>query len=408
MSFKNLGLTEELVKAVSVKGYKNPTPIQKQAIPAVLSGIDVLGGAQTGTGKTAAFTLPILQILSEQKYKSSIPRVLILTPTRELAAQVGGSVKLYGKGLPFRSSVVFGGVNINAQKRELRRGADIVVATPGRLLDHAGQGSINLSQVKILVLDEADRMLDMGFINDIKRITKLLPKKRQNLLFSATYSAEIRELSKNLLNNPLQIETEARNTAAETVRQIVHPVEQARKKELLVQLINNEKWPQVLVFTRTKHGAYKLAKHLVVKGVNAAAIHGDKTQSARTKTLAEFKSGMTQILVATDIASRGLDINLLPFVVNYDLPYVPEDYIHRIGRTGRAGAEGIAVSFVSSGEKKLLNGIEKLLKRKLDVNVVPGFDSGPVNHTKKSDGIYKGGKRNKRRRRFKNRRVVTA
>lgn len=407
MSFKNLGLTAELKNAVSAKGYKHPTPIQKQAIPAVLSGRDVLGGAQTGTGKTAAFTLPILQILSEQKYKSQIPRVLILTPTRELASQVHSSVQAYGKGLQLRFSAIYGGVNINSQKKELRRGADITIATPGRLLDHARQGSINLSQIQILVLDEADRMLDMGFIPDIRRIIKLLPHKRQNLLFSATYSKEIRELSGEILVNPLQIEAEARNTAAETVKQVVHPVEQARKKELLVQLIKSEQWSQTLVFTRTKHGANKLAKQLKVKGINAAAIHGDKTQSIRTRTLAEFKNGIIQTLVATDIASRGLDINLLPFVVNYDMPYVPEDYIHRIGRTGRAGAEGRAVSFVSNNEKKLLNGIEKLLKRKLEVNTVPGFENVSFTHPEElTTGKKKYNKRRRNRKRFNSRKPV--
>jgi ATP-dependent RNA helicase RhlE len=405
MSFKNLGLTAELIKAVSAKGYKHPTPIQKKAIPAVLSKMDVLGGAQTGTGKTAAFTLPILQILAQQKYKSQIPRVLILTPTRELALQVHGSVRAYGKELPFRSVAVFGGVNINSQKRELRRGADISVATPGRLLDHAGQGSINLSQIQILVLDEADRMLDMGFINDIKRIIRLLPRKRQNLLFSATYSQEIRELSKNILNNPLQIETEARNTAAETVRQIVHPVEQSRKKELLVQLINGEQWQQVLVFTRTKHGANKLAKYLNREGLKAAAIHGDKTQSVRTRTLSDFKNNDIQTLVATDIASRGLDINLLPYVVNYDLPHVPEDYVHRIGRTGRAGSRGMAVSFVSSAEKKLLSGIEKLLKKKIEVNNIPGFN---LSNTQKTENNGRNPARRKRKRNYRKYKAVIA
>ena len=407
MSFNNLGLTAELLSAVSAKGYTSPTPIQKQAIPAILANRDVLGGAQTGTGKTAAFALPILQILNKQKYKSRHPRALILTPTRELAAQVGESVRTYGMKLSLRSAIIFGGVNINPQKSQLRNGIDILVATPGRLLDHTRQGTLNLSRIEILVLDEADRMLDMGFIHDIKKILKLLPQKRQNLLFSATYSNEIKKLSQGLLNNAEYIEVASRNTAAETVSQIVHPVARTKKRELLSQLIRKQEWTQVLVFTRTKHGANRLAKQLISDGINAAAIHGNKSQAARTKALAGFKNGKIHTLVATDIAARGLDINLLPHVVNYELPDVPEDYIHRIGRTGRAGAEGQAVSLVSAEENKLLNDIEKLLNKKIREDIIPGFKQEFSSETEKSfsqHGQKQGGKSN--RKHFRRRRTA--
>ncbi len=373
MSFNNLGLTAELLSAVSNNGYTSPTPIQKQAIPAILENRDVLGGAQTGTGKTAAFTLPMLQILNKQKNTGRHPRALILTPTRELAAQVGESVRTYGKKLSLRSAIIFGGVNINPQKNQLRNGIDILVATPGRLLDHVGQRTLNLSHIEIFVLDEADRMLDMGFIHDIRKVIKLLPIKRQNLLFSATFSNEIKKLSQGILNNPKFIEVARRTLAAENVSQIVHPVAQSRKRELLSQLIRKGEWSQVLVFTRTKHGANRLSKQLISDGINAAAIHGNKSQSARTAALAGFKSGKIRTLVATDIAARGLDINLLPHVVNFELPHVPEDYVHRIGRTGRAGACGQAVSLVSAEENKLLNGIQRLLNKEIQEEIIPGF-----------------------------------
>src|SRR3989304_1374947 len=340
MPFASLGLMAELLRAVEAQGYKNPTPIQSKTIPVVLSGRDVLAVAQTGTGKTAAFTLPMLQLLSRTPAKGRHPRALVLTPTRELAAQVGESVATYGKHLPIRSTVVYGGVGIVPQIGRLSRSVDVLVATPGRLLDHAGRRTVDLSKVEILVLDEADRMLDMGFIHDIKRIIKLLPVKRQNLLFSATYTDEVRRLADGLLHSPEMIEVARRNTAAETVTQVVHPVGSTRKRELLSHLIKTNDWRRVLVFTRTKHGASKLADQLSTDGVSATAIHGNKSQAARTKALSDFKRGAVRTLVATDIASRGLDIDSLPHVVNYELPNVPEDYIHRIGRTGRAGAEG--------------------------------------------------------------------
>ncbi len=373
MCFKKLGLKAELLSAISARGYENPTPIQEQAIPHILRGSDVLGGAQTGTGKTAAFTLPILQLLSANRQGGLKPRALILAPTRELAAQVAKSVTAYGKHLALRSAVVFGGVNIRPQIRELRQGIDILVATPGRLLDHAGQRTVDLSEVEILVLDEADRMLDMGFIHDIKRILKLLPQKRQNLLFSATYNHAVRELADGILHNPSMVEVSRRNTAVESVTQLMHPVARADKFKLLTHLIKQGDVSRALVFIRTKHAANKLAARLVKKSVRAAAIHGDKSQSARTRALADFKRGKVDILVATDIASRGLDINHLPQVVNYDLPGIPEDYIHRIGRTGRAGAKGLALSLVSDEEAKLLAGIQKLLCTKIEVREINGF-----------------------------------
>jgi len=377
MSFASLGLTDALVRAVADVGYTTPTPVQVQAIPAVLAGRDLLAGAQTGTGKTAAFVLPILQRLAAQP-RSGRPaiRVLILTPTRELAAQVEESVRVYGKHLPLKSTVIFGGVNINPQIDAVKRGVDIVVATPGRLLDHHGQRTIDLSKVETLVLDEADRMLDMGFIPDIKRILAVLPKKRQNLLFSATFSDEIRGLATGLLHDPASVQVTPRNSTVDAVAQKVLPVDARRKSELLAHLIKSNSWYQVLVFTRTKHGANRLAAQLEKNGISALPIHGNKSQNARTRALAAFKSGELQTLVATDIAARGLDIEQLPHVVNFDLPNVPEDYVHRIGRTGRAGATGEAISLVASDELPLLRDIEKVIRRQLPREVVPGFEAG--------------------------------
>ena len=381
MSFENLGLSAELLRAVSGQGYNQPTPIQSKAIPVILSGRDILAGAQTGTGKTAGFTLPMLQRLSEKPApKGGRPvRALVLTPTRELAAQVGDSVTTYGQHLPLRSAVIFGGVKINPQIDRLRRGVDILVATPGRLLDHAAQKTVDLSQVEILVLDEADRMLDMGFIHDIRKVLALLPKngERQNLLFSATFSDEIKRLAEGLLDRPELIEVARRNTTAERIEQLVHPVDKQRKRELLSHMIGARNWRQVLVFTRTKHGANRLAQQLEKDGLSAAAIHGNKSQGARTRALAGFKSGEIRVLVATDIAARGLDIDQLPHVVNYELPNVPEDYVHRIGRTGRAGNEGQAVSLVCVDELKLLRDIERLLKRKIPQQVLEGYEPDP-------------------------------
>jgi ATP-dependent RNA helicase RhlE len=381
MSFETLGLSAELLRAVSEQGYTQPTPVQSNAIPVILSGKDILAGAQTGTGKTAGFTLPMLQRLSEKPApKGGRPvRALVLTPTRELAAQVAESVTTYGKHLPLDSAVIFGGVKINPQIQQLRRGVDILVATPGRLLDHVSQKTVDLSQVEILVLDEADRMLDMGFIHDIRKVLALLPKNgaRQNLLFSATFSEEIKRLAEGLLNRPELIEVARRNTTAERIEQLVHPVDKARKRELLSHMIGARNWRQVLVFTRTKHGANRLAQQLEKDGLSAAAIHGNKSQGARTRALAGFKSGEVRVLVATDIAARGLDIDQLPHVVNYELPNVPEDYVHRIGRTGRAGNEGQAVSLVCVDELKLLRDIERLLKRKIPQQVLEGYEPDP-------------------------------
>lgn len=373
MSFDKLGLLPNLLGTLKLQGYLEPTPIQTKAIPVILAGRDVLAGAQTGTGKTAAFALPVLQLLEQSAGTSRRPRSLILEPTRELAAQVGESILTYGKNVPLRSTVIYGGVSIRPQIEKLRKGVDIVVATPGRLLDHIGQRTLNLSQIEILVLDEADRMLDMGFIHDIRRILKLLPKKRQNLLFSATYTDEIKRLADGLLHNGVLIEVARRSMAAETVSQVVHPVEHNRKRELLSHLIKRGNWNQILIFTRTKHGANRLTRQLLSDGVSATAIHGNKSQAARTKALDDFKKWSVQALVATDIAARGLDIDGLPHVVNFDLPQVPEDYVHRIGRTGRAGSSGAALSLVCENEKKLLLDIERLLKRKITKEVVPGF-----------------------------------
>ena len=380
MSFNNLGLRAELIRAVSEKGYDTPTPIQTQAIPLVLEGRDLMGSAQTGTGKTAGFTLPLLQRLAatEPPQNSRRPvRALVITPTRELAAQVHESIAEYGRFLSLKSTVVFGGVSINPQKQKLIRGVDILVATPGRLLDHVGQRSVDLSKIELLVLDEADRMLDMGFIHDIRKVLALVPKQKQTLLFSATFSDDIKKLANGLLRSPALIEVARRNTTVDAIGQTVHPVDKSRKRELLSYLIGSGNWQQVLVFNRTKHGANRLAEQLITDGINAAAIHGNKSQGARTRALAEFKSGKVQVLVATDIAARGLDIDQLPHVVNYDLPNVPEDYVHRIGRTGRAGREGEAVSLVCVDELKLLKDIERLIKREIPSRVIEGFEIDP-------------------------------
>jgi len=379
MSFDSLGLSAELVRAVADKGYTKPTPVQSQAIPVILEGRDILAGAQTGTGKTAGFTLPLLQRLNAGKPAGGRRpvRALILTPTRELAAQVGESVEDYGRHLSLSSTVIFGGVKINPQIARLRQGVDIVVATPGRLLDHATQKTLDLSAVEILVLDEADRMLDMGFIRDIRKILALLPRQRQNLLFSATYSNDIKRLADGLLNAPALVEVARRNTAAENVAQVVHPVDRTRKRELLSFMVGSQNWRQVLVFTRTKHGANRLSQQLEKDGISSAAIHGNKSQGARTRALAGFKRGEVRVLVATDIAARGLDIESLPHVVNFELPNVPEDYVHRIGRTGRAGNEGQAVSLVCVDEHKLLSDIERLLKRDISKIVIPGYEPDP-------------------------------
>ncbi len=379
MSFDSLGLAEPLVRAVREQGYTTPTPIQSQAIPAVLSGGDLLAGAQTGTGKTAGFTLPMLHRLAAGAPKRDakgrpVIRALILTPTRELAAQVEESVRLYGKYLPLTSMVMFGGVGMQPQVDRLRRGVDILVATPGRLLDHHQQGTLDLSHVEIFILDEADRMLDMGFIHDIKKVLAIVPKQKQSLLFSATFSDDIKALAERLLNRPQLIEVARRNATAETIAQKIHPVGRERKKELLAHLIRQGDWHQVLVFTRMKHGANRLAEYLNDHRISAMAIHGNKSQGARTKALADFKSGDLQVLVATDIAARGIDIDQLPHVVNFELPNVPEDYVHRIGRTGRAGAEGQAVSLVCVDEEQFLRDIEKLIKRSIPKETVPGFE----------------------------------
>ena len=377
MLFNQLGLSAELLRAVDEQGYALATPIQQQSIPLVLEGRDVLAGAQTGTGKTAGFTLPLLQRLQSTNPGDRRVRALILTPTRELAAQVGESVRAYGRYLPFRSAIVFGGVSINTQVEKLRKGVDIVVATPGRLLDHMERRSLDLSRIEILVLDEADRMLDMGFIRDIRRILKALPVKRQTLLFSATFSNDIRRLATDLLKVPAEIQVTPRNSTVERVSQIVHPVDKRRKRELLSHLIGRGNWRQVLVFTRTKHGADRLSEQLTDDGLGAMAIHGNKSQGARTRALADFKAGKVRVLVATDIAARGLDIERLPHVVNYELPNVPEDYVHRIGRTARAGQDGHAISLVCIDEQQQLRDIERLLKSELEKKVVSGYEPNP-------------------------------
>jgi ATP-dependent RNA helicase RhlE len=373
MPFNSLGLMPELTRALADRGYVEPTPVQTRVIPEILAGRDILAGAQTGTGKTAGFTLPILQRLHGAAHPPKAPRALVLVPTRELAAQVNESVRAYGKHLRLRTQVIFGGVGINPQIDGLRRGTDILVATPGRLLDHAQQRTVDLSQVQILVLDEADRMLDMGFIADIRRVIKLLPPRRQNLLFSATYSDDIRRLAQNLLHQPVEIEVARRNAAVDSVEQRAYLVPKDQKRALLSHLIHDGDWSQVLVFTRTKHGANRLTKQLQDDGIAAAAIHGNKSQSARTQALAGFKSYDVRALVATEVASRGLDIKELPHVVNYELPNVPEDYVHRIGRTGRAGSTGIAVSLVAPDELGLMKDIEKVLRKPIPQLPLPHF-----------------------------------
>ncbi len=422
MTFDKLGLSPEILRAVSDQGYTTPTPVQAQSIPVILEGYDIMAGAQTGTGKTAGFTLPMLQLLQKEHAErggrgNRHIRVLVLTPTRELAAQVQESVTTYGKYLSLRSTVVFGGVGINPQIERLKRGIDILVATPGRLLDLVNQGKCDLSKVEMLVLDEADRMLDMGFIHDIRKVMSLLPKQRQNLLFSATFSDEIKKLANGILKQPKLIEV-SRNETTHQVTQVVHPVGKSRKREMLSKLIREGGWRQVLVFTRTKHGANRLTKQLESDGIEAAAIHGNKSQTARTNALKAFKEGSIRVLVATDIAARGLDIDQLPHVVNYELPNVPEDYVHRIGRTGRAGRSGEAMSLVCSEEVKLLKGIEKLIGKKIPQVDIPGFEadisvhvepvkeSGRVQQPRRGQGGHRDGQRgpggggnNKRRRR---------
>lgn len=374
MSFDTLGLSEALLKAVAKQGYDNPSPIQAQAIPAVLQGRDVMAAAQTGTGKTAGFTLPLLQNLSKGKTAGSNQvRALVLTPTRELAAQVQDSVETYGQNLPLKSAVVFGGVKINPQMMKLRGGVDVLVATPGRLLDLYQQNAVQFEQLEVLVLDEADRMLDMGFIRDIRKILDLLPKRRQNLMFSATFSKEIRELAKTIVSDPVEVSVSPANSAKKAIKHWVHPVDKSKKTALLIKLIKDKNWHQVLVFSRTKHGANRIVQKLDKAGIKAAAIHGNKSQGARTRALADFKDNSIQALVATDIAARGIDIDQLPQVVNFDLPNVAEDYVHRIGRTGRAGAEGQAVSLVCADELEDLVGIQRLIGELLEREVIEGF-----------------------------------
>ena len=379
MSFSNLGLCAELLRAIKEEGYTTPTPIQSKSIPVILSNKDVLAAAQTGTGKTAGFTLPLLQRLKTayNKDKKSHVRALILTPTRELAAQVAQSVETYGKYLPFKSAVIFGGVGINPQISLLKKGVDIVIATPGRLLDLVSQDCLDLTKIEFFILDEADRMLDMGFINDIRKILAILPKQRQNLLFSATFSDDIKKLADSLLNSPVLIEAAKANSTSFKVEQSVHLVDRERKKELLLHLVNKNNWQQVLVFTRTKHGANKLSEALVKDGITSAAIHGNKSQGARTKALDDFKLGNVRVLVATDIAARGIDIDNLPHVINFELPNIAEDYVHRIGRTGRAGNTGEAISLVCIDEHDYLWGIEKLIKQKIRKIETIGFKVDP-------------------------------
>jgi ATP-dependent RNA helicase RhlE len=401
MSFTTLGLSDPILKAIKETGYTTPTPIQAKAIPFVLKGDDVLAAAQTGTGKTAGFTLPLLERMVQNQKPSQTHRgqpkrhirALILTPTRELAAQIGENVDMYSKYLPYKSTVIFGGVNINRQINVLKQGIDILVATPGRLLDLCSQKVVDLSKVEILVLDEADRMLDMGFIHDIKKVVKLIPKQRQTLLFSATFSKEIKALASGFQNNPSLVEVAAQNKTADRIAQLVHPVDKNKKRELLSKLITEGNWKQVLVFTRTKHGANKLCEYLEQEGIKSAAIHGNKSQGARTKALANFKANSIRVLVATDIAARGIDINMLPHVVNFELPNVPEDYVHRIGRTGRAGREGEAISLVCVDENDYLRGIERLISQKIPKVVVEGFE---VDSSIKAEPINQGGGRGRR------------
>jgi ATP-dependent RNA helicase RhlE len=386
ISFASLGLRPELLSAIATQGYTSPTPIQSGAIPLVFEGCDLLAGAQTGTGKTAAFALPIVQRLSEKipREKRRKPRALVLVPTRELAAQVSEQMNNYARRLSLRSTMIYGGVTIQAQIERLHRGVDIVVATPGRLLDHAERDTIDLSRIQVLVLDEADRMLDLGFIDDIKKIAEYLPPKRQTLLFSATYSKEIKQLADQLLNHPQRIEVTRSNIAADAVTQTIYEVERSRKREMISLMIRKGCWNQVLVFARTRYGADKLTEELLYDGIKAAAIHSNKSQSIRTRTLAEFKRGYFRVLVATDVAARGLDIERLPHVVNYDLPQVPEDYVHRIGRTGRAGEDGIALSLVSQEENPLLQAIEKLLTYKIPRQTLEEF---PITAARRSSRV---------------------
>ncbi len=392
MSFDSLGLCAELLSAIATQGYRTPTPIQSQAIPVIFEGCDLLAGAQTGTGKTAAFALPIVQMLSETKTHKSRrhPRALVLVPTRELAAQVSEQMQNYGRRLSLRSTKIYGGVNIRPQMERLARGVDIVVATPGRLLDHAERGTIKLHEIEFLVLDEADRMLDLGFIDDILRVAEFLPDKQQTLLFSATYSKGIKQLADELLDHPRRIEVERRNIAADAITQAVYPVERSRKREMLSHLIRKGDWSQVLVFTRTRYGADKLTYELLFDGIKAAPIHSNKSQSVRTRTLAEFKQGEVRVLVATDVAARGLDIVNLPYVVNYDLPQVPEDYVHRIGRTGRAGEEGVAISLVCPAEQARLMEIEKLLEYAIPQATIAEFPEVAVKRGVKTKPVTKG------------------
>ncbi|CAA6822320.1 MAG: ATP-dependent RNA helicase RhlE [uncultured Sulfurovum sp.] len=401
MLFTSLGLSDPILKAITETGYTKPTPIQSKAIPLVLEGKDVLAAAQTGTGKTAGFTLPLLERMVQAQKATTVNkgqpkrhiRALILTPTRELAAQIAENVDMYAKYLPYKSAVIFGGVNINRQITTLKQGVDILIATAGRLLDLASQKMVDLSKVEILVLDEADRMLDMGFIHDMKKVVKLIPKNRQTLLFSATFSKEIKALASGFQTNPSLVEVAAQNKTADSIAQLVHPVDKNKKKELLYKLISEGEWHQVLVFTRTKHGANKLCEYLEQQGINSAAIHGNKSQGARTKALANFKANEIRVLVATDIAARGIDIDMLPHVVNFELPNVPEDYVHRIGRTGRAGREGEAVSLVCVDENDYLRGIERLISQKIKKVVVKGFEVDP---SIKAEPINQGGGRGRR------------
>jgi ATP-dependent RNA helicase RhlE len=402
MSFSNLGLSAELLRAVEEQGYQEATPVQSRAIPPILAGRDILAGAQTGTGKTAGFTLPMLQRLQQADAVQQRPRrvrILVLVPTRELAAQVAESVRTYGRHLPYKSVVIYGGVSINPQISALRNGVDIVIATPGRLLDHMQRRTVRLDEVETLVLDEADRMLDMGFIRDIRKILDVLPARRQNLLFSATFSNEIRQLAAGLLNRPEEIQVAPQHQTTALISQVVHPVDRERKRELLSHMIGAGNWRQVLVFMRTKHGANRLTKQLESDGLAAVAIHGNKSQGARTKALAEFKQGKVRVLVATDIAARGLDIVDLPHVVNYELPNVPEDYVHRIGRTGRAGQDGAALSLVCVDEHTHLADIERLLKRPIERVIVPGYEPDP---SIRPEPIKRGGGGNSRGRQGSN------
>ncbi|WP_299619389.1 DEAD/DEAH box helicase [uncultured Tenacibaculum sp.] len=408
MTFESLGLKKELLKAIEEKGYANPSPIQEKAIPVILKGNDVLASAQTGTGKTAGFTLPILQIITDTKNPKFRPiRALILTPTRELAAQIYDNVRDYSKHLNIKSTVIFGGVKPKKQIATIRNGIDVLVATPGRLLDLHDQKALSLKRIDILILDEADRMLDMGFVRDIKKIIALLPEKRQNLLFSATFSKEIKALAKGILTNPILVEAAPENTTAEMVKQKIYRVPKSRKAAMVTQLISDGNWNQVLIFTRTKHGANRLAEKLQKRDISSAAIHGNKSQSARVKALKGFKENTVRVLVATDIAARGLDIPLLPHVINYELPNIPEDYVHRIGRTGRAGASGEAISLVSDEELEYVKNIEKLLKQKLKIVELEGFDLTPTEQPQQkktsrgSNNNSKPSKKNQTRRNFR-------